>query len=117
MTMDSTVLSTATTDDRAGYPLDPPLSGGAEIQAAATIVKESDYATPTLKFVMIQLAEPDKNEQLTFESLTDVPRRAFCTMYDAAAKLVYESVVDIGAGWWSPGPRFPGVSRRIWSST
>ncbi len=54
-----------------------PPSAGAEIQAAAAIVKESDYATATLKFVMIQLAEPDKNEQLTFESLTDVPRRAF----------------------------------------
>lgn len=103
------MLSTGTTDDRACYPLDP--LSGAEIEMAASIVKESDYATPTLKFVMIQLAEPDKNSQLTFESMADVPRRAFCTMYDGAAKLIYESVVDIGArvveSWTAIPGRFP----------
>src|SRR4051794_13157972 len=109
MTMDSTVLSTAITDDRAGYPLDP--LTGAEIQTAATIVTASDYATPTLKFVMIQLPEPEKNAQLTYQSMTDIPRRAFCTMYDAAAKLIYESVVDVGArvveSWKAIPGRFP----------
>src|SRR3954465_9669776 len=109
MTMDSTVLSRALPDARGGSPA-PPLTG-AEIQTAATIVTESDYATPTLKFVMIQLAEPEKNAQLTYQSMTDVPRRAFCTMYDAAAKLIYESVVDIGArvveSWKAIPGRFP----------
>src|SRR4051794_26494923 len=109
MTMDSTVLRTAMTDDRACYPLDP--LTGAEIETAAAVVKDSEYASPTLKFVMIQLAEPDKNAQLTFESMSDVPRRAFVTMYDAAVKLVYESVVDIGArvveSWTAIPGRFP----------
>ena len=40
------------------YPLDP--LTGAEIETAAAVITDSEYATPTLKFVMIQLAEPDK---------------------------------------------------------
>ena len=40
-----------------------------------------------------------------------MPRRAFVTMYDGAAKLVYEAVVDLGArvidSWKSMPGRFP----------
>jgi len=36
-----------------------PLSG-AEIMAAAKVIASPEYGTPTLKFVMIQLAEPEK---------------------------------------------------------
>ncbi|WP_460353888.1 primary-amine oxidase [Mycobacterium sp. ZZG] len=90
------------------YPLDP--LTGAEIEAAAAVVTASEYATTTLKFVMIQLAEPDKNPALTFEGQA-VARRAFLTMYDAAAKLIYEAVVDLTArviDSWTPIPgRFP----------
>ncbi len=84
---------------------------GAEIESAAAVIVDSEYSTPTTKFVMIQLAEPDKNPDLTFEGRTDVPRQAFVTMYDGAAKLIYEVVVDLGArviDSWTPVPgRFP----------
>ncbi|OAN39684.1 primary-amine oxidase [Mycolicibacterium iranicum] len=91
------------------YPLDP--LTGAEIEAAAAVVTGSEYATATLKFVMIQLAEPAKTEVLTFPAGVEVPRCAFITMYDAAAKMIYEAVVDLTARViesWTPIPgRFP----------
>ena len=59
---------------------------------------------------MIQLAEPAKNAELTFAG-ADVSRCAFATMYDAAAKMVYEAVVDLGArvieSWKAIPGRFP----------
>lgn len=86
--------ATGTASDATFYPLDP--LSGAEIEAAAAVITGSEYATPTLKFVMIQLAEPDKTAGLNFEGL-EVPRCAFVSMYDAAAKMIYEAVVDLGA--------------------
>ena len=80
-----------------------------EIEAAAAVITESDYATPTLKFVMISLAEPAKTAELTFTGGPEVPRQAFVTMYDA--KTIYEAVVDLDArviDSWTPIPgRFP----------
>ncbi len=71
----------------------------------------SEYASPTLKFVMIQLAEPAKTAELTFSGLDVPPRCAFATMYDAAAKLIYEAVVDLDASmidsWKAIPGRFP----------
>ena len=72
MTMESTVPSTDAVDNASRYPLDP--LTGAEIETAATVISDSEYATPTLKFVMIQLAEPDKTAELTFEGIVDVPQ-------------------------------------------
>ena len=76
-----------------------PLSG-AEIEAAAAIITGSEYATPTLKFVMVQLAEPAKTATLTFEGALDVPRCAFVTMYDGGAKLVSEAIDPWPAGYY-----------------
>lgn len=109
MTMDSTALRSDAAAGHTGYPLDP--LSGVEIESAAAIVAASEYATDTLRFVMIQLAEPEKNAALTFEGLADIPRRAFLTMYDSAAKMVYEATVDLAArvvDSWTPVPgRFP----------
>ncbi|MDT5285670.1 MAG: primary-amine oxidase [Mycobacterium sp.] len=109
MTMDSTIVRTTGTGDSVGYPLDP--LSGSEIESAARIISGSEYSSPTLKFVMIQLAESEKTPELTFDPAIPVPRRAFVTAYDAAVKMVYESVVDIVAGVidsWKPIPgRFP----------
>ncbi|MBW8711798.1 MAG: tyramine oxidase, partial [Mycobacterium sp.] len=109
MTMESTVPSTGAIDNTARYPLDP--LTGAEIETAAAVITDSEYATPTLKFVMIQLAEPDKTPALTFEGAVEVPRRAFVSMYDGAAKLIYEAIVDLGArvidSWKAVPGRFP----------
>ena len=88
MTLESTVPSTEATGDTTRYALDP--LTGAEIETAAAVITDSEYSTPTLKFVMIQLAEPAKTPSLTFEG-AEVPRRAFVTMYDGAAKLIYEA--------------------------
>ena len=74
MTMESTELRDGATGDRTPYPLDP--LTGSEIESAAAIITDSEYSTATTKFVMIQLAEPAKNPELTFEDMTDVPRRA-----------------------------------------
>ncbi|MDT5015953.1 MAG: primary-amine oxidase, partial [Mycobacterium sp.] len=48
--MESTVPSTEAIDNTARYPLDP--LAGAEIETAAAVITDSEYATPTLKFVM-----------------------------------------------------------------
>ncbi len=108
MTMDSTAVHADRTGGGTSYPLDP--LSGAEIEAAAAVIMDSEYSTPSLKFVMIQLAEPAKTRELTFDGV-EVPRRAFATMYDGAAKLIYEAVVDLGArvidSWTSVPGRFP----------
>src|SRR5258707_10682163 len=93
MTMESTVSSTEATDT-SRYPLDP--LTGAEIETAAAVITDSEYSTPTLKFGMIQLAEPGKTPELAVDGAVEVPRRAFLTMYHCAAKLMYEAVVDRG---------------------
>lgn len=109
MTMDSTALHADLTSGDVAYPLDP--LTGEEIEAAATIVTDSEYATPTLRFVMIQLAEPAKRPELTFEGVTDIPRQAFITAYDPAAKALYEAIVDLQArlitSWKLIPGRFP----------
>lgn len=109
MTMEDIALSADPTVDVHHYPLDP--LSGAEIEAAAAVIMASEYATATLKFVMIQLAEPAKTESLTFDDDAATPRCAFVTMYDAAAKMIYEAVVDLTARLiesWTPVPgRFP----------
>ena len=92
MTMESTVPSTDAIDNASRYPLDP--LTGAEIETAATVISDSEYATPTLKFVMIQLAEPDKAAELTFEGIVDVPRRAFVTMDNGMPILVFNLLTD-----------------------
>ncbi len=63
---------------------------------------------------MIQLAEPHKTPSLTFDGTLEIPRRAFVNMYDGAAKLLYEAIVDLGA---TRGPRCLAGSPRISSST
>ena len=115
MTMESTELHEGSAGESTPYPLDP--LTGAEIESAAEIITGSEYWTPTTKFVMIQLAEPDKNAELTFEGTTDVPRRAFVTMYDAATKLIYEAVVDLGARVMDSWNRYPAGSRPTSSSS
>src|ERR1700754_806277 len=108
MTLHSTTLRVDATDGKTSYPLDP--LSGEEIQAAAAIIMDSEYASETLKFVMIQLAEPAKTATLTFAG-ADVPRCAFATMYDGAAKMIYEAVVDVRASviesWKAIPGRFP----------
>lgn len=56
----------------APYPLDR--LTGAEVESAAAVVMTSEYATPTVKFVMIQVAEPVKTPSLTFTGAPDAPR-------------------------------------------
>src|SRR6478735_7357630 len=96
-------------DGTVRYPLDP--LDGAEIQAAAAILARYHYLTGTTRFVTIQLAEPDKGPNLTFDPWRPVARRAFVTAYDPAVRMLYEAVVDITSGAvesWTPIPgRFP----------
>lgn len=115
MTVNSNVLQSHSTDGSVAYPLDP--LSGAEIEATAAIIMDSEYATPTLKFVMISLAEPAKTPTLTFEGVDGVSRRALATMYDGAAKLVYEAIVDPAPASSTRGSRYPDASRPTSSST
>ncbi len=68
MTMDSTVLGTELTEDATRYPLDP--LTGAEIEAAAAVITGSDYATPTLKFVMIQPGRARQDRRVDVRRVT-----------------------------------------------
>src|SRR5215469_13915227 len=95
------------------HPLDP--LSGAEIEKAAAVIKASEHATGTLRFVMISLQEPPKPATLTFDPLAVPARKAFVVAYDAPRKLICEAVVDLDAGdgtgeveSWTPVPgRFP----------
>ncbi|MCZ2859950.1 primary-amine oxidase [Blastococcus sp. VKM Ac-2987] len=93
----------------APHPLDP--LSGEEIERTASIVGASEHATPTLRFVMISLAEPVKPAGLAFDPADVPPRQAFVVAYDGARKLIFEGVVDLDAGMlasWTPVPgRFP----------
>jgi primary-amine oxidase len=93
----------------ATHPLDP--LSGAEIEKAAAVIKASEHATETLRFVMISLEEPPKPAALTFDPLAVPDRKAFVVAYDALEKLIYEAVVNLDAAEiesWAPVPgRFP----------
>ena len=93
----------------ATHPLDP--LSGAEIERAASIVLAGEHRTDTLRFVMISLAEPAKPAGLVFDPAAPPPREAFVVAYDGAQKMLFEGVVDVGAGVlvsWTPVPgRFP----------
>ena len=65
----------------ATHPLDP--LSGAEIKKAAEVIKASEYATDTLRFVMISLEEPPKPATLRFDPLEAPARKAFAVAYDA----------------------------------
>ena len=60
---------------------------------------------------MVQVAEPAKTDALTFEGPWTLPRCAFVTMYDAAAKLIYgppsTSAHHVIDSWKSVPGRFP----------
>ncbi|TIC82672.1 primary-amine oxidase [Nocardioides sp. GY 10127] len=106
MAIDTEISPVTGSASSAPHPLDP--LTGAEIEAAAAVVKAADGATDSMSFVMISLHEPPKKADLTLEAL---PRSAFCVAYDTAAKLLVEVVVDLEASVvssWTPVPgRFP----------
>jgi len=79
----------------AAHPLDP--LSGAEIQQAAAVIKQSEHATETLRFVMISLEEPPKPPTLTFGPVEVPARKAFVITYDAPKKLIYEAVVNLNS--------------------
>ncbi|MEP9385136.1 primary-amine oxidase [Nocardioides sp. KR10-350] len=98
-------VGTATT----AHPLDP--LSGAEIEKASAVVKADERTSETVRFVMISLAEPEKPATLVFDQAAPPARKAFVVAYDRSEKLIYEGVVDLGAGVlesWVPVPgRFP----------
>ena len=95
MAVDAAISDPAAGRAAANHPLDP--LSGSEIEKAAAVIKASEYATETLRFVMISLEEPPKPATLTFGPLEVPARKAFVVAYDAPAKLIYEAVVDLGA--------------------
>jgi primary-amine oxidase len=107
--MDGVARTKQAKGDAAKYPLDP--LDGSEIEVAARVITNSEYKTPTMYFVMIQLAEPHKTAELTFDSSFPVGRRAFVTIYDTADKTLYEVLVDLLLGvvdsWTAAPGRFP----------
>ena len=91
----------------AAHPLDP-LSGG-EIERAAAIVKASEHATETLRFVMISLEEPPKPAALAFDPLAVPARKAFAVTFDPARKLISEAVVNLGTAEIESWTRSPAA--------
>ena len=108
MAVDTALADVSDATHLAPHPLDP--LSGAEIEACAAVIAASEHATATLRFVMISLAEPPKQPDLTFDAVLPA-RRGFVVAYDNAAKMVYEAVVDLDEGAvdsWTPVPgRFP----------
>ena len=87
------------------HPLDP-LTGD-EIEGCSSIVLASEYASESLRFVMISLAEPPKPADLDFDLVPVPPRKAFVVAYDGSAKMIYESIVNLADGVvesWTPVP-------------
>ena len=91
----------------AAHPLDP--LSGSEIERAAAIVRASEHATETLRFVMISLEEPPKPATLAFDPLAVPARKAFAVTYDPARKLICEAVVNLEAAAVESSTRFPAA--------
>src|SRR5947207_186178 len=91
------------------HPLDP--LSGSEIERAAAIIKASEHATETLRFVMVSLEEPPKPATLTFDPLAVPARKAFAVTYDAPRKLICEAIVNLDTAevesWTQVPGRFP----------
>jgi len=109
MAVDTAISDVVGSHATTTHPLDP--LSGTEIEQAAAVIKASEHATETLRFVIISLEEPPKSATLTFDPLAAPARKAFVVAYDAPQKLIYEAVVDLDEAAiesWVPVPgRFP----------
>ena len=109
MTLDSTTLRADATEDKTNYPLDP--LSGAEIQSAAAIIIGIRICLADTEVRDDPAGGAGEDRRADVRRAADVPRCAFATMYDGAAKMIYEAVVDLGArvieSWKAIPGRFP----------
>ncbi len=109
MAIDTSVFSANAASTTGAHPLDPLTPS--EIQLASSTITSSDYATDTLRFVMISLQEPAKPAGGDFDLEPTPVRTAFVVAYDNAVKTLYEGIVDLGVpavvSWTSVPDRFP----------
>jgi primary-amine oxidase len=75
------------------HPLDP--LGADEIEAAATILRDSDPAFIAARFISIALDEPKKAQILGYKEGAEIERRAFMVVRDSAERKTYEAVVSL----------------------
>src|SRR4030081_3393233 len=93
------------------HPLDP-LSAD-EVRKAATVLKDAREFGPSIRFVMISLAEPPKPPGLDFDLVPTPDRAALICLYDRAESMIYEAVVSLTTETlisWTPVPdRLPPI--------
>ncbi len=82
-----------------------PLSA-AEIREAVAILRASGRLPAAPRFSMIALDEPPKEMVLRHAA---VPRRAFVTVYDAAANRTYDGIADLSAKHLASWTEVPGA--------
>ena len=75
------------------HPLNP-LSAD-ELEAAATILRDSHPAFAAARFVSIGLDEPAKDQVLGYVDGAEIDRRAFMVVRDSAERRTYEVVVSL----------------------
>ncbi|MEV4435728.1 primary-amine oxidase [Streptomyces sp. NPDC049585] len=78
------------------HPLDP--LGAEEITTARRILQEAGKVTPTTRFPMVLLEEPERHTAAAHRPGDPVVRRLRVTLHDTATGASAEAVVDTGAG-------------------
>lgn len=78
------------------HPLDP-LSAN-EIMRAFSVIEGSSQFGRGIYFPIVALREPPKSDVLAWSAGQPFSRRAFVNVYDPQANVLYEVVVDLGAG-------------------
>jgi primary-amine oxidase len=80
----------------ASHPLDPLTPR--EIRAAVKILKKQHDIAPSMRFVMISLREPEKQELHAYDRTTPPDREVFIVLRDRARRRTYEAVVGLSKG-------------------
>ena len=87
-------MGTISTKERVSvHPLNPLAAD--ELEAAATILRDSNSAFAAARFVSIALDEPAKDQVLGYVDGSEVDRRAFMVVRDSAERRTYEAVVSL----------------------
>lgn len=77
------------------HPLDP--LTGPELRAVTRILRDEGRLTESMRFSLVTLNEPPKDEVARFQPGGPIRRQAFVVTYDKARNSTFEAVVDLTA--------------------
>ena len=78
------------------HPLEP--LSAEEISLAVSLLKREGKVSSTTRFVSVSLKEPPKDDVHGWNGSTSFPRRAFAVLFDNAANMAHEAVLDLTGG-------------------